>query len=151
MTFERTFDMDLVRSILTHPKIYPFIGDDDAPKVEDFKPREDPAIWCVIVRDGAEVIGLFLLVAQSRSCWDIHVNFLPCAWGRRAAKAGREIWAWIWANTECRRVVATVAICNRSAIAYAMRSGMKRFGVNVSSFLKHGELQDQVLLGISRP
>jgi RimJ/RimL family protein N-acetyltransferase len=154
MIFGRTFDMEVVRAILTHPKIYPFIGDDDAPKMEEFRPREDPGIWYVLARltpDSSEPLGMFVLVAQSRTCWDIHVNILPSTYGPVAWLVSQEIFPWIWESTTARRVVGSVPAYNKLAIHYAERAGMKRFGINEKSYLKGGVLIDQVLLGISKP
>ena len=147
MKFERTTDLELVRNILTHPKIYPLVGDDFAPPREQFVPNPDSRIWYVTAPG-----GLFTFLPESEVCWQGHVAFLPDYWGNPSHAAGMAILRWLWANTPCRRVIANIPTFNRLAIRYSNRvMGMKVFGVNEKSFLKYGHLWDQILLGISRP
>jgi hypothetical protein len=40
---------------------------------------------------------------------------------------------------------------NRLALAFAEAAGMKVYGRNHASFLKNGELLDQICLGLSKP
>jgi RimJ/RimL family protein N-acetyltransferase len=59
--------------------------------------------------------------------------------------------SWLWAHTSCRRLITNVPARNRLALRFAEAAGMERFGVNHASLLKDGKLQDQILLGLSRP
>lgn len=149
ITFERSFDYALIRTIVTHPRIWPFISDDGSPPVEQYRPIESEAVWYVVARDGAEILGLWMLHPHNAVCWEIHTCLLPGAWGDRALEAARLFPEWIWANTVCRRVVTNVPDYNRVALKFAWRSGMLEYGVNPASFLKNGKLYDQVCLGIS--
>ena len=147
MIFQRTTDLELVRTILIHPKIYPLIGDDFAPTRERFTPNADPRIWYVTAPG-----GLFTFLPDSEVCWQGHVAFLPESWGRIARAAGKAILPWLWENTPCRRVIASIPAFNRLAVRYSSRvMGMRIMGMNEKSFLKNGRMWDQVLLGISRP
>lgn len=153
ITFERSRDYDLIRRVLTHRLIYPHIADDSSPPVEEFKPIEHDAIWYVIVRDidaeGSDVLGLWMFTPQNAVCWEVHTALLPRAWGERGQLAARLLPAWIWANTPCRRIVTNVPATNRLALHFAVKAGMKVYGVNEASFLKNGVLCDQVCLGIN--
>jgi RimJ/RimL family protein N-acetyltransferase len=151
--FERSFDYELIRSILTHVRIWPFISDDGSPPVEEYKPIEHDAIWYVIVRDvhdeGTDLLGLWMFHPQNAVCWEVHTCLLPAAWGERGQFAASLLPAWIWANTPCRRIVTNVPTTNRLALHFAIKAGMKIYGVNEASFLKRGILMDQVCLGIT--
>lgn len=152
MHFERTTDYVLVREILTDPRIYPHVGDDFAPAPEHFVVNDHPAIRYVLVRHGLFVIGLFTFCPQNDICWQVHVamrrGVLPCLTHR----AGRAIIPWLWEQTPCRRLIACVPVTNRAAVRFGLRvMGLHPFGVNRKSFLKHGQLVDQVLMGSSRP
>lgn len=155
--FERSFDYDLVRQILTHPKIWPYISDDSSPAAEDYYPIESEQVWYVVVRDiypdtgPEEILGLWMFVPQNGVCWEVHTCLLPCAWGERGQTAARLLPGWIWENTDCRRIVTNVPTPNRLALHFAIRVGMKVYGVNEGSYLKNGALCDQVCLGISKP
>ena len=150
---ERTFDYKLVRSIITEPLIYRNAGDDNSPAPERFQVVQHPNFWYVLAYDGDDLLGMFCLVSQSSVCWEVHTCLLPLASmvrGRTTA-AARAFIQWVWKNTICYRLVTKVPACNRLALRFAERSGMVKFGRNLKSFLKYGELQDEIWLGISRP
>lgn len=152
ITFERSFDYDgVIRRIMTHPKVYSQITDDFSPACEDFQPIEHEALWYVIVRDGSELLGLWMFHPQNTICWEVHTALLPSAWGARALQAALELPEWIWEHTPCRRIVTNVPALNRVAYHFALAAQMVEYGRNERSILKHGILQDQICLGISKP
>jgi RimJ/RimL family protein N-acetyltransferase len=152
--FERSFDYELIRQILTHPKIYDHISDDGSPAREEYQPIEHEAIWYVIVRDvreeGEDLLGLWMFTPQNAVCWEVHTALLPCAWGPAGQRAARLLPEWIWANTPCRRIVTNVPETNRLALHFAAKAGMKVYGVNRQSWMKDGVLCDQICLGLSK-
>ena len=154
--FERSFDYQLIRRIMTHPRIFPHISDDYSPAMSEYRPVESGQIWYVIVRDiypdagPEEILGLWMFVPQNGVCWEVHTCLLPAAWGERGQRAARMLPDWIWENTHCQRIVTNVPTPNRLALHFALKAGMKIFGVNRESYLKHGVLCDQVMLGISK-
>lgn len=150
MTFTRTTDLELIRSILIHPRIYPWIGDDATPPVVEFQPNADDRIWYVLVHDGDERLGLLTFLPHISVCWEVHCALLPCAWGPRTAQALSESFRWIWERTECTRVVAAVAAGNKLACRLAFNAGMDVEGVRPSSWRKNGHLQDLILFGIGK-
>jgi RimJ/RimL family protein N-acetyltransferase len=153
--FERSFDYELIRRILTHEKIWPHISDDYSPPATEFRPIESTAAWYIVVRDiypdagPEEVLGLWMFVPQNSVCWEVHTCLLPTAWGDRGQRAARMLPDWIWQHTHCRRIITNVPSTNRLALHFAVKAGMTIYGVNRASFLKHGTLCDQVCLGIS--
>jgi RimJ/RimL family protein N-acetyltransferase len=151
LRFERTENLELVRRILTHPRIWPHISDDGSPPPEQFEPPDHPAIWHVLAWDGDELLGLWLLVPHNSVCWEVHTALLPHAWGERARRAARAFLAWLWRETPCRRLITAVPASNRLALRFAEAAGMRIWGVNEKSFLRGGRLEDQILLGLSPP
>lgn len=154
ITFERSRDYALIRRILTHPRIYPFISDDHSPPASEYQPVEHDAVWYVVARNvepdlGTDTLGLWMFCPQNGICWEVHTALLPCAWGDVGLEAARQLPAWIWANTPCRRIVTNVPSTNRLAFHFALNAGMKIYGVNVASYLKSGKFCDQICLGIS--
>lgn len=150
MRFERTFDMTLVREIMTHPKVYPFITDDFSPPVEQFAPLDHPLFWYMLAFDGEELLGMWLF-EQRGVAFQVHTCLLPGYRFQRGRQAAREMAEWIWTNSGCQRIWTAVPRNNRIAVEFARAAGMTQFGVNERSFLKNGILQDQILLGMSRP
>jgi RimJ/RimL family protein N-acetyltransferase len=134
---------------MTHPRIYPHMGDDGCPPAESFQPVEHPSIWYVLAIDGGQLLGLFVLSPQTSVCWEIHTCLLPIAWGKRAQEAFRGVVQWTMRQTGCRRIVTVVPGCNRLAMKFAAAVGLQQYGLNPDSFQKHGRLWDQFLFGIS--
>jgi|SRR5579872_80790 len=150
LSFERTKNYNLIRSIVSHPEVYKHVADDFSPKREDWVPIENDAVFYLLVKDGEEVLGVFTLVPHNAICWEVHTCFLPSAWGPRIKDAGRGGHEWIFANTECRRITTEVPEYNRIALRYAKQNGMEQYGVNPKSFMKTGTLHDVILLGVSK-
>jgi RimJ/RimL family protein N-acetyltransferase len=139
-----------VRRILTTPRIYRHISDDASPARETYRPVESEAVWYVLaIADDGEALGVFMLVPQNAVCWEVHTCLLPHAWGAKAIQAARELPGWIGQHTTCRRIITNVPDYNRLARSFAERAGMRQFGVNQRSYLRHGQLHDQIMLGLS--
>lgn len=146
---ERTFDLELIKSIATHPKVYPHINDDNAPSAEQYQPPDPWAVWYITVKDEGELLGMFALIPQSSVCFEVHTCLLPVAWGERATLAARAGRAWMWVHSPCRRIITNIPDDNRLALRFAKRAGMTEFGINEKSRLRGGKLIDQHLLGVS--
>jgi len=151
MQFCITHDMELVRSVLTHPKIYPHIVDDGCPPASEYIPQDLPTVWYVRVDDDGEFLGLFVFTRESTATWEVHTCLLPVAYGLRAWAAALTVVEWLWANSPAHRLITKVPETNRLALKLAERAGFERYGLNPKSFLKFGVLLDQILLGVSRP
>jgi RimJ/RimL family protein N-acetyltransferase len=149
--FQRTWDTKRVESIITHPKLYRHLSDDYSPRAADFRAPVDERVWYVLAFDDDELLGLWMFVAHSPVLWEVHTALLPSAWGEPGHRAARAMSSWLWAHTSCRRLITNVPARNRLALRFAEAAGMERFGVNHASLLKDGKLQDQILLGLSRP
>lgn len=105
----------------------------------------------MVVNDGVQDIGVFIVSAHSIYLYEIHEAFLPEAWGIRALQATIEFREFIWRETKCLRMFGQIVRSNRLALRFAKAAGMLEFGVHPESFMKGGRMQDQVLVGISRP
>jgi RimJ/RimL family protein N-acetyltransferase len=148
--FARTFDFGAVRDLITHPRVWPFAGEDSGLAPGDFEANEDPRIWYVFAYDAGEFLGGFMFVPQTSVCWEVHLLLLPASWGLRSAEVARGVFAWMFEHSPCRRIVGATPACYRLAVRLAERAGMVRYGVNPQAFLKYGILQDVILSGISK-
>lgn len=151
MTFERSHDWELIKSIVTHPSVYSGISDDGSPPAEQWNPKEYPLVQFVIARDGNEILGLWALAPQTSACWEVHTCLLPNAYGKRAHQAVMEFEDWVWNNTKAMRVVTDVPEYNRVALRFSLNAGLKQFGLNPKAYMKNGKLHDVIMLGISKP
>ena len=153
MIFERTKDYGVVREILTGKGIYDRISDDFAPPVGKFQVNKHPDIWYVLV-DGPSVgLGMFCFFPENAVCWAAHACLFRGILPVSARQAGREVVQWIWENSPCQRIIASIPLCNRAAVRYAgdpQGPALIRYGVNERSFMKGGRLWDQILMGRSK-
>lgn len=154
MQFTRTRDFDLVRAVLTHPS-QTRMSADDATEVASWRPNEDDRIYYIEVRDGSlgqspGLLGIVSLIPENAVCYQVHVSLLPYGWGLRTRLALGGAIAWAFRETPARRLVASIPVDNRLAIALGEDCGMREYGRNPGSFLRDGELHDQVLIGISK-
>ena len=147
---KRTFDYQLVKRIITDPKIYKHHGDDYARTPEEFAPVESDRIIYLVARDGDELLGMFVGFPQTNTCYEVHNCILPPGWGERGIQAAKLALEWVFENTKATRIFGTVPECNRLALRFAKKTGLVKFGFNPDSFLKHGKLYGQTLLGISK-
>lgn len=150
MTFARTFDWNLIRRIAIHPKVYHAAADDFSPPPYAWKPLDDCNIHYVLVRDGEELLGMFVFIPENTICWNMHVCLLPISWGKKSKEAGGQVIRWIFSHTACARITGSVPAHNRLALKFARDIGMTKYGINERSHKKNGILHDQILFGISR-
>lgn len=146
--FERTTDLEFVRTVMTHPKIWDGISDDGSPPPDQFSPADSPAIHYVVAHDETGLIGVWAFYPQNSVCFDVHTMMMPRARGRRAVDAAQSVAAWMFEQTACKKITTTVPSCNPQALWFAKKAGMKVIGVNEKSFVKNGEIFDQTILGI---
>lgn len=150
MQAKRTTDMELVRSVITHPAVYPWCCDDAAPRAEDFAPLPadgDRALY-VLVTDG-QACGVFAFYQQNTVTTEAHTCVLPQMWGRTHLAAQAAI-AWVFEHTGFERITTSVPQDNPLAARLARRAGMTLYGHNPGSFLRKGVLLGVDLFGISR-
>jgi RimJ/RimL family protein N-acetyltransferase len=151
MTFERTSDLALVKSILTAPACWRRMTDDAAPAPENFRPQIRDRLVYVVARHHSKVVGLFVLVTNLAMA-EVHFCIVPEAWGReRTVRIGREFIAWAWAETSLDWLVAPCPEHNRLALKLAEECGFTRFAEERGCVTKNGGKYSRIVLQIKRP
>ena len=150
-SFERTEDVDLIRYVIAHPKVYGRASDDFAPPREQYQPNMDPRIWYVLAKLDGLVLGLWGLFPHSDILWEVHTCLLPHAWGTVGHEASLAFLEWLWKHSPCRRLITSVPEFNRVAKRFAERAGMVEYGVNPLAYQKTKVLHNLIMLGCSRP
>lgn len=97
------------------------------------------------------MIGIYTLNIHSSVEVELHLGFLPIAWGAKARRSGIEFLQWIWRETPFQRVIGKIVAPNPNSVEHALAAGMEIFGIDKRSFIRGGILRDQIWLGISRP
>ena len=148
---ERTLDYGLIRTIMTHPAVYPHISDDFGAAPENFWPMESPALFHLLVWDGEELLGLFITHSINPLLWEVHHCLLPNARGRRAREAGKAYLAWLWENTQAATVFGLTPANNTLALRYARGLGFTEIGRLTGCYLQRSERHDLLIFGRHRP
>lgn len=146
ITVTPTTDMALVERIFRDPSVWGMVIDDDAP--EDWEPPEGPGFDYLLIADDGEPVGVFGLFGGI--CRELHTAVLPQARGKGTFEAGQLMLAWLWTNTEARKLVTWVPAFNIAAKIAAERGGMAMEGNNTASFPRGGKLFDTYLFGIRK-
>ncbi len=144
-------DAALILQTLRHPLVYPRIADDATPPAEECELPRQPSIGYLGAWGGDTFLGLWVVDRRNAATVEVHTCLLPLAAGSKGLEAANACAAWIWANTDFDRIVTSVPVFNALALRFAERAGMVRYGENIASYRKGGELHNEILLGLSRP
>lgn len=140
--FERTEDVEFLRSIFTHPRIWPWVSE-EGQQPDDYQPLMHPMVH--YLRHGD--VGVIAFRYLNAVLYECHVAMLP---GARSDNFAREAVRWMWSHTPAEKLVANVPSANRAAIAYARRAGFAQEGRITKAFLRNGKLHDLIVLGRSK-
>lgn len=145
MRYESTEDADYVTRCITDPSVWRMSSDDRMlgvnPKLLFIKKNSD--FWLKTPH------GILIGKPVNGITYDCHIALLPEAAGI-AVDICKGAIKWMFNNTKCLRLVASVPEYNKLAIRLARESGMELMGINKKSFLKNGILFDQLMFGISK-
>lgn len=151
LELSRTFDYQLVKAIVTNPRLYPHIATDFHPKAKDFEPNHSEAIHYMLVTDGAEILGV--VTAHSiitHEIWEVHHAILPSAWSRTAEIAAL-FEHWLFSETPCQVAVGHTPACNKLACRFALKHGMTQTGVIPKAYRRDGNLHDLIIFTKNKP
>lgn len=148
LRIERLFDSQQIKSIISHPEIYPYIIDDGSPSAEDYDPT--PLFECCYFLGvfESEIIGCLFFHPENYITYQVHIAILP-EYRKSSTSAMNKSFKWMFENTNCKKIIANVPITNQSAYALVKRAGMKNEGLNERSFMKNNIIYDQYILGIT--
>ena len=149
LTVARTFDMDLLKSLLLrYPAIWDAITDDFSAPVEEYLPVDNEGFWYVLAMEDGEPFGWFAFFPENAVSYVLHTVMPLNAGARRALGMAIE---WMFEQVpQLSRVVTMVPSYNAIAQRFAVRAGLRQYGRNPKSFQKGGKLCDQLLYGVSR-
>lgn len=146
---ERTFDTELVRSILGD-EILRERGGKYVP-LNAYDPELQKEMIYLSVKRNDEVIGIILYhVFNHPICWQIHVNYLPEHWGSGLSVFTRASIQWMFDNTDCQKVVALIPDCYPEVIRHSEKVGLSTEGYIRDSIMINDKLENQVLMGVSK-
>jgi hypothetical protein len=145
ISFRRTRDLEVVRSIMTHEQLWPWLSDDFAPAPENFQPNDAECLWYMLAFEGELPLGLFITHPINQLVWEVDHALLPWAWGAPAREAGAAFEAWLFSNTPAIKAVGFTPACNKLALRYARQAGMREVGRITRGYQRRFELFDIVI------
>lgn len=146
MSVFRTFDEELLHTIVRDPSVYPTISDDLAPpKPEDFSFNYDDFRKHIFIlwRDGVYNAGFWLLKNYNPYTYEIHTCILENHRGLKAYTSSAEMLKLAFTRLGVRTLTTRVPDFNSSAKSFARGCGMNPTFVEPQSFLKDGKRNDQ--------
>lgn len=147
MIAERTYDSDLIKSVLLRPEIKATIAEDG---VEDFEPDLSDDIW-LAMRD-KNITGIYQLQRINGIMIQIHANVLPEYRKTHSRATGKAALAWVLENLpDIHKIVAYIPVLYPNVRDFTASFGFQTEGFLSQSFQKNGEIHDQWVMGITRP
>ena len=148
MLIVQTTDEALIRCVVTHKQIWPYVSDDGS-DFENYTPPIEGVLWVQVLEKGV-CLGVYMFHQHNSITYEIHTCLLPQAWGSKSKQAGKLVLDWIFENTPCQKLITQVPQTNSLALKYAKQCGLVVEGNNRQSFLKNGQTIDQIQLGITK-
>ena len=145
---ERTFDTALVQGILSTPTLLRRSG---VKSEKVFDPELQTNIFFLVATEGDDVMGLVVFHAQNEGCYQGHVNYLPDHWGESLERYTKEAIAWMFENTDCRKIFAFIPSMYPEIKKHALLAGMTVEGNMIDSYFIDGMTYSQTLMGIAKP
>ena len=149
VTIQRTYDPELIGSVIFHPEIFATIGEDDA-EMLDWFPDVETEAWLEVVI-GNELIGVYNITAVNHICAEIHAQILPEHRKMHSKESGRLALKWIIDNEpQYQKVIANIPTLFPNVIKFTMNCCFQYEGTNRLAYLKNDELHDIIMLGITK-
>ncbi len=145
----RTYDAELIKSILFDPDLWDAIAE-DGQKKDEFEPVVNDECWLLMTHDET-VIALYNYHTKNAITVEIHAHVLPGHRKKFSKATGEAALRWlIVTNPQYQKVVAQIPHIYQNVLDFACSFGFMIEGINRLSYLKNGEIVDQWMLGITR-
>lgn len=144
---EPTYNVDLVKKIVTNPRLFPMVINDPSISPEDWNPSWDQ-IYLLIRDEDNRIYGMFLLYKFINKTFFVHSLLLPEYWGKdisvKAAKAG---FKFLEDHSDIKKLVTKVPQVCKEVQEYMAKIGFKKEAhlINAVTFL--GKDMDLFLYG----
>ena len=150
MIAERTFDVDLIKSVLFNDVIWNACAEDGQSK-DDLEIDADKNCF-VAIHAKQEVIGIYILHPHNSATLEIHAHILPEHRKEHAIASGQSILQWFKLNApdNYQKLLAQIPVIHPNVRDFCLKQGFKMEGLLTKSYWKNGELCSQWLMGLSR-
>ena len=136
-------DKELIKSILTYPKVYPWVKDDGVVNLDNIVTNNLYYLWLVNEAQN----GLVLLERFNSTTCSAHISVLPELWGR-ARSFVKDVIAWGFENTLYYKVVCFIPENNRCSLRLVQDLGFKKEGRLKKSILQDWTFYDEIIYSL---
>lgn len=150
ISIERTWDKELIRSILTEPRIWDTIAE-DGQDAGLFEVDLNQNCFLAVAHEGI-CIGIYVLHAFNGCTLKIHANILPEYRKHFATESGEKVLEWFRddAPEKYEKLVAMIPVIYPNVYHFTKNRGFDDEGRLVNAYRKNGELHDIHILGLER-
>lgn len=145
----RTFDVDLIKSVMFRPDVFATVAEDGCTE-DDLVINVNSECWLKVEADG-QLIGVYNYHVINSTTVQIHPAIFPEYRGKLALQSGKLALLWLVENSNYQKVICAIPDIYRNVILFAMQCGLVKEGNNRRSYLKSGKIHDMIWLGITRP
>lgn len=144
-----TFDMNLVKSIITDDEIWDQITEDGTKK-EEYNPCFDSGMIWLLVKFNEDVAGVIYVNKETICSISIHPN-LKNKYRMHYKDMMNELFKWFLSlPEEVQKINCSIPVNLKKVNNSALKIGFKSEGVNRYSFLKNNEIYDRIMYGLTR-
>jgi len=149
MTFERTHNTPLIDALLTNPRVWRMMSDNEPHR---FTSGIAPAncMFVLVREDEGLILGMFLLVNLAPAVAEVHICLLPAAWGKRSQIA-REFIEWLWRESSINELTALIPSDKPILHRLALSVGFQQRIVCEEQGVRGGNWYDITVMTIRRP
>ena len=147
MLIDRSYNEKEIKSVITHPDIYPRLINENSPPPEEWHPAKGRIY---LVGYDPNPFGVISANQKTDIQFIVHFQVIPEFRKTHAVPFAEKGIQWLWDNTDARKLVAEVPDFHQNVIKFATNVGFKVEGVNYKSCLKDGLLYNQIYLGLSK-
>ena len=146
ISISRETDKQVIYDVISHDGIFDCIREDG---YTDINIDTDATCFLSLKVDG-DIGGIFIIEKLSSIEIQFHAQVLPEYRKEYTKKFMTMVYEWIISETGFQKLSASAPSIYPNAANFCKRMGMIEEGINRLSWLKNGEIHDQILLGITR-
>jgi len=145
MNVTRTYDIELIRSVVTSDTFWDDVTEDGQEK-EYYEPNLQKYIWLRV--DGNELVAL--IAVEAIEGYTVRVHPMVLAEHRDVSRETMvELVRWL-DTTDYEKITADIPKIYRHVRLFALDAGLKQEGVRTSCHLKNGEMHDMYSYSATR-
>jgi len=149
ITCDRTYDVNVIKSVIFDPVIWDCITEDGDHTQDGFDVDTVGECWLVIKNDDL-VVAIYNMHALNGVTLQIHAHVLPQYRKDFSRESGLAALRWIINNTDYQKIVATIPSIYDNVKKFTESFGFIVEGINRLSYKKNGNLCSQWLMGVTR-